>query len=62
MAVDPRLMDLLCCPEEGADGPCHGVLEEIPEGLRCQACGLIYPIEDGIPVLLPGHGRRSASL
>lgn len=60
MALDPRLLDLLCCPAEEAGAPCHGLLEERPEGLRCCRCGRIYPIEDGIPVLLPDRGRKEA--
>jgi uncharacterized protein YbaR (Trm112 family) len=51
------LVDILCCPV------CKGDLElvidkestlEILEGtLRCLACKTDYPIEDGIPNLLP---------
>ena len=50
-------MDILCCPV------CKGDLElkvtqenesEIVEGsLFCQACNVMYPIEDTIPNLLP---------
>lgn len=58
MSLDPRLLDILCCPDESSGSACHGGLEETPEGLRCLACGLIYPIEDGIPVMLPDHARR----
>ena len=46
MALDPRLLDILCCPA------CHGDVAEKADGLLCQACGLLYPIEDGIPVML----------
>jgi len=53
--MDPRLLELLCCPAESAGEPCHGSLEETPSGLRCQKCRLVYPIEDGIPVMLPDH-------
>lgn len=51
------LLDILCCPV------CKGDLEikivseekgEIMEGeLFCGACGVTYPINDGIPDLLP---------
>jgi uncharacterized protein len=61
MPLDPRLLAILCCPAEHEGTPCHGDLEELPEGLRCQACGLVYPIEAGIPVMLPEsavHGGR----
>jgi uncharacterized protein YbaR (Trm112 family) len=56
-----ELMDILCCPV------CKGNLElavkreskaEILEGtLRCRACEAEYPIEDGIPDLLPLKDR-----
>jgi uncharacterized protein YbaR (Trm112 family) len=51
------LQDILCCPV------CKGELilsvtresgEEILEGtLTCEACRVSYPIEDGIPDLIP---------
>ena len=51
------LMDILACPV------CKGELEltateekgnEVITGsLRCKKCGVTYPIEDGIPNLLP---------
>ena len=51
------LMDILCCPV------CKGNLvlevksedekEIIEGGLLCAACGVNYPIRDGIPNLLP---------
>ncbi|MDK2916356.1 MAG: uncharacterized protein PWR25_913 [Euryarchaeota archaeon] len=51
------LMEILCCPV------CKGELEltvteesgeEVLEGtLRCAACGVDYPISEGIPDLLP---------
>lgn len=58
--LDPRLLEILCCPaDSGEHGePCHGDLKEIPEGLLCAKCGLLYPIEDGIPVLLSDHAKK----
>ncbi|HWQ09178.1 MAG TPA: Trm112 family protein [Holophaga sp.] len=58
MPLDPRLLAILCCPAEREGAPCHGDLEELPGGLRCKACGLVYPIEDGIPVMLPESAVR----
>ena len=52
MPLDPRLLAILCCPAEHQGVPCHGDLEELPEGLKCRTCGLLYPVEDGIPVML----------
>jgi uncharacterized protein YbaR (Trm112 family) len=30
------------------------------DGLRCARCRVIYPIEDGIPQMLPESGRPEA--
>ncbi len=59
--MKPDLLDVLRCPV------CRGELtltatrrdgEEIVEGsLRCGACPADYPIEDGIPNLLPPDER-----
>jgi len=59
-----ELMDILACPM------CKGDLElsiqeedekgEIVQGsLYCKKCDQIYPIEDGIPNLLPPELRQS---
>ena len=56
------LMEILCCPldkhdldlevdEEDSDGVLEGLLV-------CTECGEIYPIEDGIPNLLPPDMRE----
>lgn len=54
--IDPDLMTLLACPSED-----HAPLEEVPAGapgggaeggLRCTSCGRVFPIREGIPVLL----------
>lgn len=48
MPLDPRLLEILRCPA------CHGDLRPLDEdrGLACEACGRVYPIRDGIPVML----------
>ncbi len=48
MTIDPRLLDILICPA------CEGGIRPLEEdkGLECDRCGRIYPIRDGIPVLL----------
>lgn len=56
--LDPRLLEILCCPAERDGEPCHGGLSETPDGLLCAKCGLLYPIEDGIPVMLSDHAKR----
>jgi len=59
--VRPDLLEILCCPV------CRGDLtltvrrkdgEEIVDGtLACPKCPADYPIEDGIPNLLPPDER-----
>lgn len=55
------LMDILCCPVCKGDLTLHVAEEnekEILEGeLRCAACRTEYPINDGIPNLLPPAGH-----
>lgn len=48
MAVNKELLDLLVCPK------CKGEikLNDNGNGLVCEACKLMYPIEDDIPVML----------
>jgi len=56
--LDPRLLEILCCPADRDGAACHGELEERADGLRCRNCGLLYPIVDGIPVMLPEEARQ----
>ncbi|MDD5614030.1 MAG: Trm112 family protein [Candidatus Omnitrophica bacterium] len=45
--ISKELLDILACPE------CKGDLElKGNSGLLCKKCSLIYPIKDGIPVML----------
>ena len=48
MPVDARLLEILVCPA------CRGAIAalEAGAGLECRECGRIYPIRDGIPVML----------
>ncbi|CAN7148684.1 Trm112 family protein [Knoellia sp. LjRoot47] len=58
--MEPWLREILRCPncraelrdETGADGP----------ELACtsETCGLVYRIDDGVPVLLVDEGRKRA--
>ncbi|MGD0717992.1 MAG: methytransferase partner Trm112 [Thermoplasmata archaeon] len=60
--MKPDLMQILCCPV------CRGELTltsrrtegaEILDGtLACPKCHVEYPIEDGIPDLLPPEDRK----
>lgn len=48
MSLNQDILDILACPK------CAGDLElqEDASGLVCYQCKLVYPIKDGIPVLL----------
>ena len=59
MQLDPRLMEILACPQ------CHSPLRaeeggEYGDELVCTSatCGLAYPVRDDIPVLLIDEARR----
>lgn len=47
MTLDPLLLDVLACP-----CPQHAAVEETAEGIKCTACEAVFPIRDGIPVML----------
>lgn len=46
--TDQDLLDILACPK------CKGKLRltENKDGLTCDACRLMYPIKDDIPIML----------
>lgn len=48
MPVSEELLRILCCPK------CKGDIElnESKDGLICNACKLLYPIKDDIPIML----------
>jgi uncharacterized protein YbaR (Trm112 family) len=48
MPIDPRLLEILICPA------CRGEIKPVGEesGLECQRCGRVYPVRNGIPVML----------
>lgn len=48
MAISKELLEILACPK------CKGevLLTEKQDGLVCNACKLMYPIKDDIPVML----------
>lgn len=52
--ISEELLAIMACPD------CHGDLEERddPPALACVACGLHYPIRDGIPVMLLEEAYR----
>lgn len=54
--VSKQLLELLVCPV------CHDRLADSPEqsGLCCERCRLMYPVRDGIPVMLPNEAQSLA--
>lgn len=54
MPIDKELLDILACPK------CKGDirLNEKQDGLICDACKLMYPIKDDIPVMLIDEAIR----
>ena len=54
MPLEAGLLEILACPA------CHAPLREEDDELRCTGtdCGLVYPVRDGIPVLLVDEARR----
>ena len=48
MTIDKDLLDILACPK--CKGNIH--LNDKADGLVCDSCRLMYPIRDGIPVML----------
>ncbi len=54
MALSKELLDILACPK------CKGHVSLMEDGpaLVCAACGLKYPIRDGIPVMLIDEAEK----
>lgn len=46
VAIDPRLLEQIVCLF------CRSGLREEAAGLTCVGCGRVYPVRDGIPVML----------
>ena len=44
--LDPELRALLCCPR------CRGELLDREQGLECANCERMFPVDDGVPLLV----------
>ena len=53
MVISQELLDILVCPEDKA--PVKLIMDGA--GLQCQQCHRIYPIRDGIPVMLVDEAK-----
>lgn len=58
-----KLLDILVCPASECRKPLTLSADE--QSLTCTGCGRVYPVRDGIPILLvdqaqnPGQGKTS---
>jgi uncharacterized protein YbaR (Trm112 family) len=51
--LDPNLLDILACPSEDHAPLSPGTpADPAADALTCTSCGRIFPVTDGIPVLL----------
>lgn len=53
MSVDPKLLDILVCPV--TKGPLE--YDAVRQELISRQARLVFPIRDGIPILLPDEAR-----
>jgi len=55
--LNPRLLEILRCPV------CREAVTPLPAdaGLECTGCHRVYPIVDGIPVMLAEEARQPGS-
>jgi uncharacterized protein YbaR (Trm112 family) len=49
--ISQELLEILACPK------CHTKVELKGDKLRCPSCRVLYPIVDGIPVMLIEEGK-----
>ncbi len=54
-AFDPVILDRLACPV------CMGALRLDGSRLTCLGCGRVYPVVDGIPVLIADRAKMHES-
>lgn len=52
--IMPELLSILACPA------CNGELCQTDEGqgLLCHSCGLLFPVRNGIPVMLIDQAEK----
>ncbi|MBN2077687.1 MAG: Trm112 family protein [Spirochaetes bacterium] len=52
--IDTKLLEILACPA------CRGDVEynTKDEKIICTECGLLYPVKDGIPVMLVDEAEQ----
>ncbi|MDO9378606.1 MAG: Trm112 family protein [Nocardioidaceae bacterium] len=54
MTLSPLLLTILVCPTCRV----RPAVDEDAGELLCSACGLAYPVRDGVPVMVAAEARR----
>ncbi|MCF7873686.1 MAG: Trm112 family protein [Candidatus Omnitrophica bacterium] len=49
--MDKKLLEILVCPV------CKAEVKLVKEEIICQKCGRIYPIKNGIPIMLEKEAK-----
>ena len=55
--IDPELLRILVCPKCKGELEVQSAADGVEVSLDCRACGLSYPVDDGIPVMLVEEAR-----
>ena len=52
--ISQQLLDIIACPK------CKGalILTDKEDGFVCRACGLLYEVRDGVPVMLIDEAKK----
>jgi uncharacterized protein YbaR (Trm112 family) len=55
--ISKELLELLVCPK------CKTPVKQVADGLACGngECGLVYPVRDGIPIMLVDEASKPAT-
>ncbi len=51
--MNDKLLEILACPA------CKAAVKADKESVVCTGCGLMYPINEGIPIMLVEEGKKS---
>ena len=60
--IDPELLAILVCPKCESELEVQRAQDGEEQSLDCAPCGLSYPVEDGIPVMLAEEARPIPAL
>jgi uncharacterized protein YbaR (Trm112 family) len=62
ITIDARLLDVLACPADHHAPLTAGTpADPDADALTCTECGRIFPVRDGIPVLLLSEAQGGAA-